>query len=89
MTVGELMTLLERFDDDTEVRIMNQPSWPFELTIAGICSSEWLDHSPGKNDGDFGKWRDDDPDKPTVLYIVEGSQICYGSKEAWDNLERS
>jgi hypothetical protein len=38
MTVRQLKELLEEFDDDAEVRIMSQPSWPFEYTIQGIAT---------------------------------------------------
>lgn len=93
MTVAELIELLGRHDGDMEVRIMNQPSWPFELSIAGVCSSEWLGdeesgkpYRPGKGDGSFG--RVDDLDAHPVLFIVEGRQLAYGSKDAWDALER-
>jgi len=33
MTVGELRELLEGVDDDVEVRLAVQPSWPFEHRV--------------------------------------------------------
>lgn len=35
MTVRELIEALEQFDDDTEVRLAFQPSWPFEYSLGG------------------------------------------------------
>lgn len=34
MTVAELIAILEDFDGDAEVRLAQQPSWPFEYSIA-------------------------------------------------------
>lgn len=33
MTVGELKEILDRIDDDKEIRFTSQPSWPFEYSI--------------------------------------------------------
>lgn len=33
MTVGELKEILDRIDDDKEIRFVSQPSWPFEYSI--------------------------------------------------------
>lgn len=42
MTVGQLREMLEDLDlnDDDEVRIVFQPSWPLQFEVAGIHISE-------------------------------------------------
>ena len=39
MTASELIELLEDLDPDTEVRIAQQPSWPFEYTIDALVGA--------------------------------------------------
>ena len=36
MTAGELKEILEMVDDDTEVRLASQPSWPLEYAISDL-----------------------------------------------------
>ena len=80
MTLNELIERLEEYRDqlgeDAEVRLMTQQNWPFENTITGLASGAEI------NDADD----DDDEDVETdaVLYIVEGTQLGYGSKRAWE-----
>jgi hypothetical protein len=42
MTVDELITLLEEFEPDAEVRMAIQPGDPFECTIEGTVNGEEL-----------------------------------------------
>ena len=74
MTIEQLIELLnecqDEFGPETEVRLMTQPTWPFENSIKGITSSVEI--------------HDDGVDRNGVVYIVEGDQIAYGSKSAWD-----
>lgn len=66
MTVGELKYLLEDYDEEAEVRIATQPSWPLQSSVAGLISSEELpedeDNDPNANPEDG------------VVWIVEGQQ---------------
>lgn len=39
MTVGELIERLESFEDDLEVSLAMQPSWPFEYSIGDIVDA--------------------------------------------------
>jgi len=48
MTIRELIDLLEMEDPDAEVRLMTQPSWPFEWSI------EHRLYSPSSENGDGG-----------------------------------
>jgi hypothetical protein len=69
MKVRELIALLERVDPNAEVYLMCQPSWPFEYAVAGVAVR-----------GDF---KDEDDLPLNDVFILEGSQERYGSKEAW------
>lgn len=42
LTVGQLRELIEDLNDETEVRWLSQPSWPFEWSIDGAATSEFL-----------------------------------------------
>jgi hypothetical protein len=79
MTVNELIERLIEYRDvlggDTEVRSMQQPSWPFEYSIEGLVSTDEM----RSEDDD-----DDDSEAETKVFILEGTQLCYGSKSAWD-----
>ena len=72
-TVGELIEYLEDYDEDLPIRIMSQPSWPFEHSIQGVVARE--DINP---DSEGGR------EKENCLFILEGNQLCYGDKNAWD-----
>ena len=74
MTVGELKEMLEGLDDDMEVRLAMQPSWPFEYSIDSV---EVIDNDP---DG-----LDDEPIEG-IVYLVEGSQLGYLPGDVCANL---
>ncbi len=90
MTVSELMELLEDCDPDAEVLLMSQPSWPFEHTVAGVTiRSEIDDRDEDEVDDDRA---DDeveaeptrsDGTRPNDVFILEGTQLRYGSRDAW------
>ena len=86
MTIDQLIERLEEYRDeiggDAEVRLMTQQNWPFENTIYGLASGAEINDSEGDDDEDEGD--DDDATEDAVLYIVEGQQIGYGTKRAWD-----
>ena len=89
MTVSQLIELLEDYreqhGDDCEVRLMTQENWPFENNIRGVTSGAEM------NEGDEDEDEVDDQDVETdaMVYIVEGGQICYGSKRAWETCRSS
>lgn len=78
MTVDKLIQILadyrDEFGGDTEVRLVSQPAWPFEYSIHGLTKGQEIN----ERDGDAAN---DD----AVIYIVEGNQLGYGSKQAWEN----
>ncbi len=77
----EVLTELSESFGESEVRLMTQEGWPFENDIHGIAVSGDI-----LTEGD----EDDVPtsDDPEVVYIVEGNQIKYGNKNAWNVARR-
>jgi hypothetical protein len=84
MTIDELIERLEEYRDalggDTEVRLMTQPSWPFEYVIAGVCSSDDIAEAIDDDEQDD----EEEPKEDAVIYLVEGYQLGYGTKRAWE-----
>lgn len=79
MTVGELMQAIEGYDENCEVRLMIQPSYPFECSVSNVASSEEIEFGPARDDGSFRpRNEDDDDEKLPVVYIMQGSQLGYG-----------
>lgn len=86
MTVADLKDLLDNYDDDAQVLLMTQSSWPFENAVDGACSREEMADGVGENDEDVDSSdREDDRGKirSSDVFLVEGSQLRYGSKAAW------
>lgn len=74
MNVGELKRLLENLDDEMEVRIAHQPSWPLQYTVSDLVECAVFDEED----------LEDDEENDTVVvpegseriaYIVESSQV--------------
>ncbi|KKL11107.1 hypothetical protein LCGC14_2549120 [marine sediment metagenome] len=83
MKVEELREFLEECDPEAEVRIMFQPTWPFELSISSVRTRDEFEQEE-----DYEKdWSDvgERQHKGTDVFLVEGRQLCYGSKEAWND----
>lgn len=78
MTLTQLIERLAEYSaimgGDTEVRLMTQQEWPFENTIMGVVSGGEVNESE----------EDERVDEADVVYIVEGDQLGYGSKRAWN-----
>ena len=70
MTIAELIEALQEFAEEhgenTEVRLAQQPSWPFEYSIDEVVavSSDSADED------------EDETEKP-IVYIGEGRQLGY------------
>lgn len=92
MTIDELIEELEARRDeiggDAEVRLMTQQQWPFENELRGVVTTEDLMSADACREDDMEEESDDEPAKveSPICFLVEGSQICYGSKKAWDIL---
>lgn len=103
-TVAQLRDLLDGLDDDTEVRLMSQPSWPFEYSVLGTWTPQPKTDACGEcglpeesevhgsdGDHDMEDGQDFEPNGAPasgVVYLVEGQQLAYGTKGAWDEVER-
>jgi hypothetical protein len=86
MKVGELIDMLSDYDDAAEVRLMTQPSWPFEHSISGVVSRDEIECDPDDEPADAsnaGRTFDGGRNGTGDVFILEGSQLCYGSKQAW------
>lgn len=79
--IRQLIELLECYEEELgngEVLLMTQQSWPFENTIKGVISRDSLDE--GEEDMGHGEGKHSD------IFLVEGTQLRYGTKKAWEVL---
>ena len=76
MTVGEMKRLLETLDDDLEVRLAHQPSWPLQYTVADVVEAPAFDEDEIEDEivetADAVKTPED---APRFAYVIEGSQV--------------
>jgi hypothetical protein len=83
MTISDLIARLEEYQqlhgEDCEVRLMTQQNWPLENSITGLASAAEIAAASGDCDED-----EDAEEIESIVYLVEGSQIGYGSKLAWE-----
>jgi hypothetical protein len=88
MKVKELIDILEEQDPDAEVLIMSQQNWPFENGVYGVTARSEMDgddeDEDGDNEGATAATDARDGRATNDVFIVEGSQLRYGSKTAWD-----
>lgn len=91
MKVSELIELLEEQDPDAEVLVMMQQNWPFECSLAGVTTREEIERADRDDDEDDDEDDDDAEEAPrergtakSDVFLVEGDQLRYGSKTAWD-----
>lgn len=90
MKVRDLIEILEDQDPDAEVLIMSQENWPFENAIAGVAIREdFVDDDEEDEDDEDGTERQyEKGTAPNDVFIVEGQQLRYGSKAAWNAATR-
>jgi hypothetical protein len=80
MTVGELKELLQDLDDEMEVRLAHQPSWPFEYSISGAEVVDLNEPDPDDTVEPEDEEHPDDVEEPEpneILYLAEGTQLGY------------
>lgn len=65
MRVRDLIAALENYDEDTEVLVAQQPSWPLQFVLSGVVSTEDLAEE-GYLDEEA------EPTEEAVLYLVAG-----------------
>jgi hypothetical protein len=81
LTVGDLKEMLEEFDDDAEVRLASQPNWPFEYSVLGVVDGNLLTDREEDENGDY---LPEDNEYSGKVYLVEGNQLGYFTKRAWN-----
>lgn len=91
MKVRELIEILEDMDPDADVFVMSQESWPFECSVAGVAErGDWLEEDPEAEPWSRrDRWGASEAQLPANdVFIVEGSQLRYGAKAAWEAARR-
>ena len=83
MKVSELIEMLEEQDPEAEVLIMSQQSWPFEYTVRGLTTRDELLRAESGDEEDATEEPADGCARSDV-FLVEGEQLRYGAKAAWD-----
>lgn len=79
MIVYELKMLLEDLDEDAEVRLAMQPSWPMEYTIGDVVLVEENSSRPMSE-------YEADEHEPGIVYISEGNQLGYLPQRVTEDL---
>ena len=78
MKVKHLIEILEDADPEATVLICSQFNWPFEYSIGrAIIREEILENGEEPDRYEEGARTND-------VLIVEGSQLRYGTKRAWE-----
>jgi hypothetical protein len=89
MNLDSLLEILndyrEELGGDADVRLMTQQNWPFENSVCGVTSGQEINDTDNEGEGEG----DPDVAGENIVYIVEGGQICYGSKRAWETCRDS
>ena len=80
-TVGELMEELEEYDENTEIRLAIQPSWPFEHTIGSIIEVDLQERRE-----EFVPVSAIMEPEHLVVYLGQGGQIGYLPQPASEEL---
>jgi hypothetical protein len=91
MKVRDLIEILEDQDPEAEVLIMSQENWPFENAVAGVAVREDFvddDEEEDEDDEAGAERRYEKGTAPNDVFIVEGQQLRYGSKSAWNAATR-
>lgn len=98
MKVKDLIEFLDGCDPDATVLFVSQPGWPFENSIGGMTTRADVERQERADRGDDDE--DDEPGsdariatgfhgevaKGNDVFLVEGRQVRYGSKAAWNCL---
>jgi hypothetical protein len=87
MKVRDLIELLEDADPNATVLIVSQQHWPFENEIHGIALREDVGSDEACDD-DEGEARFPDGTSASDVLIVEGAQLRYGNRAAWEVARR-
>ena len=99
MKVSDLMEFLEGCDPDADVLFVSQPGWPFENSIGGMTTRAEVECQERADSGDDNEDEspnvrevedrtatgfNGETAKSNDVFLVEGRQVRYGSKAAWN-----
>ena len=76
MTVGELLTALEEFDEKSKVILAMQPNYPLISTVKKVVRVTADDEEDALESDTFG-------DSGEVAIILEGASLGYGNDDWW------
>lgn len=71
--IDELEEITEKDGDECEVLLLSQADYPFENSIKHVIQRM-----------DISEDLTDSGTNPTDVFLVEGIQLRYGSKRAWE-----
>jgi hypothetical protein len=80
MKVRQLIDLLADYSPEAGVRLAIQSCYPLEAHVAGVVSQSEIRAHSGKELGDH---------EPDVVFVLEGGQVGYGNRMAWEAAECS
>lgn len=86
MKVGELIEILSEMDADAQVFIASQPNWPFEYSVCGVARRAEMNGDDADDEETAATY--EPGTAPSDVFIVEGTQLRYGSKAAWETAQR-
>lgn len=98
MNLDDLIRVLEEqrdtFGGDANVYIGMQQSCPFECALAGVAVRCWFEEPDVHEDGweDYGTFNlgyGDEAKSGTDVFLLEGRQLSYGSRDMWDHTTKS
>jgi hypothetical protein len=76
MKVRDLIELLENYDDDADVMVAHQPSYPLAETLAGVASNDDREAECPEHDGYLvghaGCDLEPESDDETIVWLVAG-----------------
>ncbi|PIE65596.1 MAG: hypothetical protein CSA24_02435 [Deltaproteobacteria bacterium] len=91
MKVHELIESLQEMDPDADVYLGVQPNYPFEHRIAGLAQrGEWAEDDEAEEPWtDRDRWGASEGQLPNNdVLILDGGQVRYGAKAAWESVRR-
>jgi hypothetical protein len=84
MTVAELIQLLEQYDEDAEIRVAFQPSWPLRARVQNvIASDEVVDEDDEDEDPAAADQRGENIVWIAVDQVSQYDENPYAPKTVW------
>jgi hypothetical protein len=95
MKVKELIELLGECDREADVYVMSQANYPFECALHGVAERQALaEYNYDDDEPETASRSDRWTASATSLsrndvFLVEGGQLRYGSRDAWNAAARA